>query len=243
MPSTPRSSPDRCPSSKAPGRHARRRAAPAPARPRGVDTARDQHHQRLARELVNDVQQLQRPPIGGLIELEIERPHVVGPLCAQPLVLPSPSTRSASRSLRMICSGVCLRRFIRVPSSPIIVGARNSHKGTGPNSGGQASRAAVHDDDLLERAHCLNAPVSRRPTWASSLKQRTISATLRKTLQDTGRHQVLKLPSPRSAVSCGWPRMEWRVSSTIEICFWRRRQADNVASGPRMRQRRRLDGY
>ncbi|MGD0454537.1 MAG: hypothetical protein ABSB69_13155, partial [Solirubrobacteraceae bacterium] len=31
--------------------------------------------------------------------------------------------------LRMICSGVCLRRFIRVPSSPTIVGARNSHKG------------------------------------------------------------------------------------------------------------------
>jgi hypothetical protein len=31
--------------------------------------------------------------------------------------------------LRMICSGVCLRRFIRVPSSPIIMDARNSHKG------------------------------------------------------------------------------------------------------------------
>jgi hypothetical protein len=39
----------------------------------------------LARELVNDVEQLQRPPVGRLIELEIKRPHVIGPLCAQPL--------------------------------------------------------------------------------------------------------------------------------------------------------------
>ena len=29
----------------------------------------------------------------------------------------------------MTCSGVCLRRFIRVPFSPMIAGARNSHKG------------------------------------------------------------------------------------------------------------------
>src|ERR1035437_5688856 len=270
-----------------------------------VDAARDQHHQRLARELVNDVQQLQRPRVGRLIELEIERPHVIRPLGAKPLgrdrrlpepstlalalrdpepllppqalhplavhlpaqlpqpmmrttvppprplhrepaqlgaqrrviigplrlvtlrrarlpdhparpaltdaetvakhrdrlapagrayqfpraisfnawfsstcsatirlscwfsrsssfnrfaslafippywlrqrgyvcslipssfaasgiVLPSPSSRSASRSLRITCSGVCLRRFIRVPSSPMIVGARNSHTG------------------------------------------------------------------------------------------------------------------
>src|SRR5665811_995984 len=39
------------------------------------------------------------------------------------------SSRSASRSLRITCCGVCLRRFIRVPSSPILIGARNSHKG------------------------------------------------------------------------------------------------------------------
>ena len=50
----------------------------------GVDAARDQHHQRLARELVDDVEQLQRPPVGGLVELKVERPHVIRPLGAQP---------------------------------------------------------------------------------------------------------------------------------------------------------------
>jgi hypothetical protein len=38
------------------------------------------------------------------------------------IVLPSPIIRSASRSLRMTCSGVCLRPFITVPSSPTIIG-------------------------------------------------------------------------------------------------------------------------
>jgi len=50
-----------------------------------VDAACDQHRQRLARKLVDDVQQLQRPHVGGLVELKIERPHMVGSLCAQPL--------------------------------------------------------------------------------------------------------------------------------------------------------------
>ena len=51
----------------------------------GVDAARHQHHQRLARELIDDVHQLQRPPVGGLVELKIERPHVIRPLGPQPL--------------------------------------------------------------------------------------------------------------------------------------------------------------
>jgi hypothetical protein len=34
------------------------------------------HDQRLARELVEDVQELDRVPVGGLIELEVERPQV-----------------------------------------------------------------------------------------------------------------------------------------------------------------------
>jgi hypothetical protein len=38
----------------------------------------------------------------------------------------------------MICSGVCLRRFIRVPFSPMITGARTLTR-IGPNSGGQAN--------------------------------------------------------------------------------------------------------
>jgi hypothetical protein len=38
-----------------------------------IDRALDQHHERLARELIRDVEQLQRPPVGGLVELEVER--------------------------------------------------------------------------------------------------------------------------------------------------------------------------
>jgi len=39
------------------------------------------------------------------------------------IVLPSAAIRSASRSLRMICSGVCLRLFIWIgPPSPILAG-------------------------------------------------------------------------------------------------------------------------
>ena len=41
--------------------------------------------QRLAGVLVDDVQELQDPPVGGLVELEVERPDLVGALCAKPL--------------------------------------------------------------------------------------------------------------------------------------------------------------
>ena len=40
----------------------------------------------LPGELVDDVQQLEHMPVGGLIELEIERPHVAWALSAQPSV-------------------------------------------------------------------------------------------------------------------------------------------------------------
>jgi hypothetical protein len=53
--------------------------------------------------------------------------------------------------LRMICSGVCLRRFIRVPFSPIIAGARNSHKDrTEPTGSGHELGARVLVLDLAE---------------------------------------------------------------------------------------------
>jgi hypothetical protein len=39
----------------------------------------------LAGELVDDVQQLENPAVGGLIELEVQRPHVIGCLGPQPL--------------------------------------------------------------------------------------------------------------------------------------------------------------
>ena len=43
----------------------------------------------------------------------------------------------------MTCSGVCLHRFIRVPSSPIITGTRNSHKSrTELRGSGHRSRLA-----------------------------------------------------------------------------------------------------
>ena len=51
----------------------------------GVDVALDLHHERFAGELVDDVEQLQRPPVRGLIELKVECPYLVGPLGPQPL--------------------------------------------------------------------------------------------------------------------------------------------------------------
>ena len=51
----------------------------------GVDTAVALDRQRLAGELVHDVQQLEVVPISGLIPLEIDRPHVIGPLRPQPI--------------------------------------------------------------------------------------------------------------------------------------------------------------
>ena len=42
------------------------------------DAARELHHECLACELVDDVQQLQHVAVGGLIELKVKRPHVVG---------------------------------------------------------------------------------------------------------------------------------------------------------------------
>jgi hypothetical protein len=50
----------------------------------GVDPPVDLDRQRFAGVLVNDVQQLQHPPVDGGVELEIERPRVVGSLRAKP---------------------------------------------------------------------------------------------------------------------------------------------------------------
>ena len=48
-----------------------------------VDASFALHLQRLARELVNDVQQLHDPPVSGLVELEVKRPHLVRALRPQ----------------------------------------------------------------------------------------------------------------------------------------------------------------
>ena len=50
-----------------------------------VDASGDVHRERFAGELVDDVEQLQHAAVGGLIELEVQRPHVTGPLGAQPI--------------------------------------------------------------------------------------------------------------------------------------------------------------
>jgi hypothetical protein len=46
-----------------------------------IDPAVTLNRQRLAGELVDDVQQLEVVPVGGLIELKVDRPHVIGRLC------------------------------------------------------------------------------------------------------------------------------------------------------------------
>ena len=45
----------------------------------GVDGTLDVDGQAFAAVLVDDVQELEVPPVGGLVELEVEGPHHVGP--------------------------------------------------------------------------------------------------------------------------------------------------------------------
>ena len=51
----------------------------------GVDAPLAADLERLAGELVDDVQQLQDAPVGGLVELEVKRPHVIRALGTQAL--------------------------------------------------------------------------------------------------------------------------------------------------------------
>jgi hypothetical protein len=46
-----------------------------------VDPSATLDDQRLASELVNNVQELQDLPVGGLVELVVKRPHVIWMLC------------------------------------------------------------------------------------------------------------------------------------------------------------------
>jgi hypothetical protein len=41
------------------------------------------HRERFAGELVDDVEQLDRAAVDGLVELEVDRPYVIGPLSPQ----------------------------------------------------------------------------------------------------------------------------------------------------------------
>jgi hypothetical protein len=51
----------------------------------GVAGAPDAHGERFAGVFVDDVQQFDPPVVGGLVELEVQRPHLVRPLGAQQL--------------------------------------------------------------------------------------------------------------------------------------------------------------
>jgi hypothetical protein len=51
----------------------------------GVDPAVDGDGQGFTGELVHDVEQLQGPPVDGLVELVIQRPHAIGVLGCQPV--------------------------------------------------------------------------------------------------------------------------------------------------------------
>src|SRR4029450_164445 len=54
----------------------------------GVDPAFHDDGQRLAGVLIHDVEQLQSPAVLGLVELVVQRPHMVGALGRQPLRRP-----------------------------------------------------------------------------------------------------------------------------------------------------------
>jgi hypothetical protein len=59
----------------------------------GVTATAHPHGQGLPGVLVHDVQQLQPPVIGGLVELEVQSPHVVGALGAEELAALGPPTQ------------------------------------------------------------------------------------------------------------------------------------------------------
>ena len=56
-----------------------RQAIEATHHPIGVDGTSDVDGQTLPGVLVDHVQELQHPPVGGLVELEVEGPDDVGP--------------------------------------------------------------------------------------------------------------------------------------------------------------------
>jgi hypothetical protein len=51
----------------------------------GVDPAVDLDGEGFAGVFVDDIEQLQGPPVSGLVELIVQRPHVIGVLGGQPV--------------------------------------------------------------------------------------------------------------------------------------------------------------
>jgi hypothetical protein len=65
----------------------------------GVGAAADVHGGGLAGVLVDDGEQLEPPAVGGLVELEVQRPHVVRVLGVQPLGRVGPDPAALARCL------------------------------------------------------------------------------------------------------------------------------------------------
>jgi hypothetical protein len=65
----------------------------------GIDVVRDDIGEGLTGVLVDDVQDLQGPALRGHFELVVERPHVIWPLCVEPIsrVVEIPSRRRLRR--------------------------------------------------------------------------------------------------------------------------------------------------
>ena len=126
----------------------------------GVDAALDQHHQRLARELVDDVEQLQRPPVGGLVELEVERPHLVGALGAQPLGRHRRRRRAAGACACALRHPQAL--LAPQPLHPLAVDL----PALLAQPGGARAGTPTADAPRRTRAARRAAPRHRRPSWA-----------------------------------------------------------------------------
>ena len=82
------------------------------------------------RELIDDVAQLQRPPVGGLVELEVERPHVIRPLGPQPL-----------RRDGRLAKPATLARALRHSGAGDAGGARHRRRPHGERAGAARRRA------------------------------------------------------------------------------------------------------
>src|SRR6266567_881864 len=82
-------------------------------------------------------------------------------LATSATLLPSPSSRSASRSLRTTCSGVCLLPFIQVPPCPLGLWWNPHITWTSSRGSGhpcRSPRANAHCERLLGslRRECLD---------------------------------------------------------------------------------------
>ena len=118
----------------------------------GVDRAGDADRQGLAGVLVDDVQQLQRPAVDGRVELEVQRPDVVGPLGPQPLGRARSSRRAGAAS-------AC----VAAPAGPPRATAAGSSCGSppSPRRGRRPRRAGSPSADARRRASAA-APAARR---------------------------------------------------------------------------------